>query len=207
MVSKFSSQKRDFSERLAIYEHSSNNPLRETALQFNITIDSVKCIRKHFKKHYESVKEKQSVSAKSYRMRCLKYGHTKGLYGDYLNDFVSLAMLQFSERGLTNAEWAFTEYARATLGRHGQKKEIENAANIEFIIGHQDLKTDEVDEPDVLIEFPKSLDGMFACLVFKWGFTLKEIGDMLGKSEAYLSLKIKPVIEQMRSTYGSEKDT
>jgi len=136
-------------------------------------------------------------------MRCLKYGHNKGLYGDYLTDFVSFAMLQFAERGLTNSEWAFTEYARATLGRHGHKKELENAVNSDFVSSTQALTTDEVDEPDVLIEFPKSIDGMLACLVFKWGFTLKEIGDMAGISEGRVSQRIKPIIEQMRKQYGS----
>lgn len=131
----------------------------------------------------------------------MKYAAKIGHFDKQL-DFASFAMIQFYERGLKCAEKAWAEYTRKLIGRTGAKKELEHASRL---TGYE--KTEEDDEPDCLIEFPKSIDGMLAQLFFKYGFKMEEIGDMIGKSEAWVSLKIKPVMEHMRSKYGSEKNT
>lgn len=203
---KFNRYKRDDSERWAIFEYAKSHGNRAAAEKFGLSVIAVKEIRRRIRIRSLRDRERKGIASTSYRMRCLKYGHKKGLYGEILEDFVSYAMLQFADRGLTNAEWALAEHARLRIGRNGGKAELEHAGTIEFELDQDALITQPNDEPDLLIQFPKSLDGMIAQLVFKWGFKANEISDMMGLSESAICLRIKSVTEKMREKYGSEEN-
>jgi hypothetical protein len=206
---KFNRYKRDLSERKAIFDYSSKHGQRAAADHFKISIQSVKCVRRHFKPVAHLAQEKLGVTATAYRTRCLKYAYTKGLWSQVEQDeFASYAVLQFLERGLNNPEWAFSEHCRYKFGRtirsSAETHESRQAFNepLSTAVDRDLVAVPAIDEPDTLIEFPKSIDGMLACLVIKWGFSQKELADMMGRHETAIHFRIKPVIEAMKSKYG-----
>lgn len=111
--------KRDDSERWAIFEYAVANGNRAASERFGLSLFAVKEIRRRIRVRSLRDRERKGITAEGYRVRCLKYGHKKGLYGETLEDFVSYAMLQFADRGLTNPEWALAEHARLRIGRNG----------------------------------------------------------------------------------------
>jgi hypothetical protein len=223
---KYNSKKRTDEERAALISHSDRYGIRATSEKFGVSVYAIKEIRKRnhqklsgklpAKRRRPEVKpvrsnEYRSVdesSCEEYRSRALNYGLKKSLNLEEAQDFAAFAVIGYLEYGPKNYSYVFSDFCREKYGRDRTELREETEARKALHHGVElDHKLVAKEEGKEVIEFPKSVDGMIAQLVFKYGFKQKEIGEMLGLHESAISLRLNYVIDYLRGRYGSTKRT
>ena len=190
---------RPVSEVLKVVRYSKLNGQRAAMKEFNLTKDQVSRCMKRYRKLEQSFIDREP------QLRQAAISHAMVQAGSRIEtaeEFASYCV----ERFITNQKniffhTAYADFMRERYGRDTHKSRGEKNTHAD---GKVHDKTYDPQTEDTYGLLPKSLSGLVVVLVYKYGFTMREIGHYLGCGEAAISMRIKRTLEGVKKRHGRD---
>lgn len=121
----------------------------------------------------------------------------------YAEDFAQDALICIVQGRKATIDQLFVDFMRKTLGRR-DKRPYKLRAGYEIPLEHPNRHAARSQSPDDdlqfhhLLAFINGKERAMIILLYKWEFTLREIGDTFGVSESCVCMRMKRIHEKIR---------